>query len=164
MNLTCNKAFTLLEIIIFIVILSVLISLSLPNFRKTYQSLELNKSAEDLRYSMLYAQSRAIGKGRVVRLAFDGMYEKYWLEEAEDSDQKKHDNLVFKRFSGRMGRKSEIAPSIKIESLKKHVLFYPDGEIDKVIIYVCQDDRCFTVTSKWQRGSVKMYEGKVNRN
>lgn len=147
--------FSLVEIILVVLILSVIAGLTVPNFNQTYKKIKLQKSADDLAYTMRYAQSRAIIKGLLVRLNWDVDTRNYWLEENKSSEDKE---ASFKRFSGRIGKKFNVPAGVSFETDCEHILFYPDGSIEKKHINVCSNSKCFVVSAREQRGHVNVFE------
>lgn len=150
-----NKGFTFIEIILVILILSVIVAITVPNFSRTYGTFQLKKTANDLAYIMQYAQSRAVTRNQLMRLEFNADFSKYWLTEKKDNvDQ-------FDRFRGRLGKIFDISQKTKVIADKKVVNFYPDGTIEKQYLYVCDDkQKCLTVSTKEQRGYVQVLDFK----
>ena len=100
MRIDKGAGFTLIEVILVVLILSVIAGLTIPRFSSTYNRFILQKSVEDLAYIMRYAQSRAITKNRVIRLEFDSTLSQYWLTQAEPHQIKEDPMDQFERFSG----------------------------------------------------------------
>ena len=65
-----NKAFTLIEMLLVLIILSVIVGLTVPNFGKSVNTFELKKTANDIVYLVRWAQSRAINENVNYQLAF----------------------------------------------------------------------------------------------
>jgi len=151
------QGFTLIEILLVVFILSVVAAVAVPNFSRTYSNLELKRKTEDVAYLMKYAQSRSVAKRRPLRLMFDSEFEKYWLEEFFEDEGEE----IFKRLTSRLGKTYKIPNSIQIQMEEPPVTFYPDGRIEKRRIYLCDKEKCFTISTKEQRGHVKVYDSKL---
>lgn len=152
-----KKAFSLIEIILVVLILSVVAGLIIPDFSHTYSQAQLQKAANGLAYLMRYAQNRAIVKNFRIRLEFDSDFSKYWLCEEIPGSRQKTDVAMFKKISGRFARITKIDDKIKIEADTQMIYFYPDGTIDKQRIRMCNDNRCLTVSTREQRGNVRIF-------
>ncbi|MCA9408421.1 MAG: prepilin-type N-terminal cleavage/methylation domain-containing protein [Candidatus Omnitrophica bacterium] len=149
-----SYGFTLVELMLVVLLLTVIAGLTLPNFSRGFDSMKLKQTAKDLTYMMRYAQSRAITKNKHVRLVFEENYQRYHLEEENGSDN-------FVQVNGRAGRIFHIPSGIQIESDNDEILFFPDGQIEKLYVYICQREKCFTVSTKEQRGHALLYNERV---
>lgn len=146
------QGFTLVEVLLAVVILSVIAGLAVPNFSRGYRRFRLKKAAGDLAYAMRYAQSRAVVKNRQVKLEFDSEFSGYRLwEEIVDGAP------AFQKMTGRFGKFFNLPEGLKTEGDVSAVSFYPDGSMDRQRFYVCDDHECFTVSTKEQRGHVRLF-------
>ena len=150
------KGFTLIEIILVVIILSIIAGFSIPNFLPLYKSLQLQNTANDLAYTMRYAQSRAVTRNILVCVEFDGIFTSYQLKEQEDplKDPDK-DELV--NIPGRLGRVVHVPEEIDIKGEENKACFYPGGEMDKQHIWVCSEGKCIIVSTKEHRNMVKIF-------
>ena len=153
--------FTLIEIILVLLLLAIVSGLTVPNFSKTYQRLELKKAANDIAYLMRYAQSRAIAKGHQIRFEFAEDFTGYELKE-QSSDKKQADE-EFKNISGRLGNHFQVPQILHVSSEDTVINFFPDGTIDKQRISVCsvKEEKCFTISTQEQRGRVLVFHEKL---
>lgn len=154
------RAFTLVEIILVLLILTVIAGLSAPNLRKSLTQHQFEKSAEELHNVMRYAQSRAITKGRPVRLVFNDEFTGFWLTEDAGEAEAIVDSYAFERISGRMGTTWRLPAeiSIRTEADISGLTFYADGRMDKVELAVCKQSRCKVISTKIQRGFIRSFE------
>ncbi len=154
MRRSIPRGFSLIELILVVLLLSVIAGLAVPNFKQSFSNLKLNQTAKDLSYVMRYAQSRAVSKGIVIRLEFTSEMDRYHLTQLSS----KGSLGEYERFKGRMGREFEISDLIKIDFMEGNVTFFPDGTIEKKEINVCKEDRCLLISTKVQRGYVNVIE------
>lgn len=158
-------AFTVIELILVVLILSILSGLTLPHFSRTRENFALKQQTQDLAHVMRYAQSRAVTKGKEMRLAFSPDFSSYQLtEEMEgmegDGPQGAQEaERSFEAIAGRWGRVFPLPASIKIESEEMDIHFYADGSMDKRRISICRADQCSAISTKEQRGHVRIFEG-----
>ena len=152
--------FTLIEIILVLLLFSIIAAITIPNFSQTYKTLTLKKTADDLAYLMRYAQSRAVTKNRQMVLQFDGEFSKYWLAQSTAQEESQGEKQ-FERIATQMGRTFFLSDGLKIESEAQAVYFYTDGTMDKERIFVCREQRCFTISTQEQRGEVLVADSKV---
>ncbi len=114
-----NTAFTFLEILIVISVIGVLAALSLPKFKNTFYDLQLNNFALEMQTFMNYLHERAIVEGKVIYLVMD----------------KEEKDVVARLGDSQARLKTYPVPfDIVLETDKPKILFYPDGQIDKVTI------------------------------
>ena len=151
--------FTLVELLLVLIILSVITGLSVGNFSRTYDTLLLKKSVDDVAFLMRYAQSRAVTKGRRLALQFDPSSINYGLlQEAEHSSPSEP---VFEKFSGRFSRTFSLPEKIQLQTDSSTVYFYPDGNMDKVRIVLSFKDQSWTISTKEQKNHVVVFQEKI---
>ena len=155
-----NLGFTLIEVILVTLLMVILASIALPDFHSTYSLVKLKTATDDLAYAMRYAQSRSIMKNHPVRLEFDAGHARYWLLEKVVKDD--GTNLdEFQRLSGRMGRDAVIPEGVRVEGTENVLNFNFSGDIDKCRFYVCVDKNCRTISTQEQKGTVRVFEERV---
>lgn len=117
---------TLVELLIVIVIVSILLSVSVPLFRNTFLGLQLNETANNIASAVRYCYASSVAESIVYMLSFDFQQNIYYISKQDASTEEFH------RVSGRFGKTVKIPTEIKIEGETEDVYFYPDGKIDKV--------------------------------
>lgn len=155
--------FTFIEILMVVILLGVVSGLAIPHFSKSYANLRLYDTANNIAYFIRYAQSRAVIKGRPLRMVFGPSLKKYWLEQEQnkENDEKEPE---FARITGRWGRIFSIGQDIHLSAQEKIIMFYPDGKIDKNEISVCRGESpdapkdCIIVSTQWQQGQVHLLQ------
>jgi len=126
-----QKAFTLVELLLVIVVISVLAGISVPRFRRTYSDIRLASSAQDLASLMKYAQERAIMDGISFKIEFDISGKEYrLLRETEPFSG------VYEREKGIHGRAKHIPSDISFDVSAGETVFLPDGRTYPVKIYL----------------------------
>ncbi len=154
------KAFSLIELLLVIVLLSVIAGLTIPDFGRTYQKVALKQAVGDIVYLMRYAQSRAILSGHAQQIHFDTAQSRYWLTQSaapEDGMSPARPEPV----AGRMGKTFRLPDKVRLESPVSAIGFGPDGTIDKTRFLVCLKEECLTVSTQEQNGYVDIIEKKL---
>ena len=155
------RGVTAIELILVVLVLSILAGLTVPHFGRTHKKFEFTNETQGLAQLMRYAQSRAVTKGKEMRLEFSPDFSSYRLTEEVWEDLLEEEERSFEAVPGRWGRVFKLPGSIKIKSEETDVRFYADGSMDKRYIAVCRDGQCLTVSTKEQRGHVQILEGEV---
>ena len=153
-----KKAFTLIEILLVVVLISVISAIALPNFGPVYRDLQLRRTVDDIVYLMRYTQTRAITKGVVCQINFDPVASTYWLTQQTLTDTDKEDEARFDALPGRWGRIFHVMPPVQLDPKLSHVEFSPDGRIEKIKFSVCLKRKCLTISTQEQRGYVDILE------
>src|SRR2546422_5520928 len=63
--------FTLLELLVVMLIVTILAGVAIPQFRRTFRNLQLQVFASDVATLLTYANRRAVARGEVLRVHFD---------------------------------------------------------------------------------------------
>jgi prepilin-type N-terminal cleavage/methylation domain-containing protein len=138
---TRGAGFTLIELLFAIIIIGILIAVSLPNFRKNFDSLGLNNFAAELQSFMNYLKERSIVEGEIIYLNLDGDRQ-LWAE--------------IKNKQSRL-RTLSLPQGLDFKTEKEQILFYPDGQIDAVTINLAnQHGQKITLTTKGVFSGVKI--------
>jgi len=147
-----SAGFTLVELMLVVTIISILIGLSTPLFRRTFRDTRLENTCLNLSKLMRYARERAIGERLSHRISFDEEMRTYWLE-AELSPESD-----FQRIKGKPGKTNLVPEDITIEGRGKEVTFYPDGSADQTALYLMNsNERVYTIEIRGVDGYVKIF-------
>jgi len=150
--------FTLVELLLVVVIIGILIGLSAPLFRKSYDNFQLTDSAKNFVSLMRFAQVSSIVDRRRFRINFDSQKSKYWL--TKESDPANPD--AFSRIHGKFGRTVMVPKQIKIEFADDNITFCPDGTADEVVIYFSnRNNKFYTCLTEGQTGYVRLLDYKL---
>ncbi len=152
-----KSAFTLVELLSVVIILSVIVGLAVPNYSRTYQAMRLKSVADRLAYIMRSAQSRSMLKNKNLRLEFHSDFLEYWLTEENNSEGENR----FSKFPGQLGKIIKIPSPYHMETDQLPINFYPDGTIEGRYVYVCNQKRCLTISTKEQRRHVWIFDSKI---
>ncbi len=147
-----SAGFTLVELMLVVTIISILIGLSTPLFRRTFRDIQLENTCLNLSKLMRYARERAIVERLRYRISFDEEMRAYWLE-AELSPEP-----GFQRIKGRLGKANPVPEDIKIKGQEREVTFYPDGEADQTSLYLMNSNgKVYTLEVRGIDGYVKIF-------
>ncbi|MBF0532555.1 MAG: prepilin-type N-terminal cleavage/methylation domain-containing protein [Candidatus Omnitrophica bacterium] len=144
------NGFTLIEILFVIIILSVIVGLSIPNFSKFHRQLLLKQASSDVTFLMKRAQTRAMSQGCDLRMSFDRDHSALWVEQKKDN--------AYVRMTGELGRIVQLPTEIRVETKGLPVYFEPNGRMSKAAISVCDDKNCILISTKEMYGNIKTSE------
>jgi len=116
-----NAGFTFIEIIFVTIILSILISIAIPNFRNTYYSLRINNAAWDMYTILEYAKDRSLIEQKIFKISIDKTSNVIVL-------QIKGDEGDFIDVREHLVREKHLPTGISIECNKDEIVFLPNGE------------------------------------
>lgn len=137
-----TKGFTFVELLLVIIVIGILLAISLPNIRKTFNNLSLDNFSRELQAFMNYLHERSVVEEKIIYLNLDNDKKEIWAQIQDEQSQLK--TLV-------------LPDGMKIESEKKQILFYPDGSIDNATIEVVNlDKQKVSLTTKGVFGGVKL--------
>jgi len=135
-----KQGFTLLEIMLVAIILGVLITLSVPNFKNTYSTLEFDNTTKNIFQLMKYAQEKAILQKCYYKFVFSER--KYWIEKGISLEK-------FHRPSDKTGKIQIIPDKININPDDFSLIFAPDGNIEEQEIIISKDNELkYKITTK----------------
>lgn len=141
-NKNSATAFTFIELLIVIIIIGILTGVSWPQFKKAFNTLQLNSFSQTLQSAMNYLHNRSVVEGKIIYSYIDNEKKEYWAQEKDSPNRLKT---------------YPLPPGITIETDKQEVFFYPDGQIDKVTIELINpDNQKVVLTTKGVFGGVKL--------
>lgn len=150
-----GAGFTLLELMLVAVIMLVLVTISTPLFKRTYEDLRLTSSAKEIASVMRFCRERAIFERKTFILNIDTEKKTYQVF-AEDEDNE--EPLPLK---SRWGRIFRIPDGIDVEVDVKEIDFFPDGSTTPVSIYLTnKEGKAFTILIERDTGFVRVYDYK----
>ena len=135
MQVTSNsdsRGFTLIELVLVILFISIITALSTPLFKNTFSELELKNTTFNLSKIINYAQEMAIIDKASYKLNFDFDGGAYWLTKSYFVDGKQ----TFTKLEGKYGRKFYFPDGLVFTASKKEIVLYPDGRSDTAEINI----------------------------
>ncbi|MCB1194590.1 GspH/FimT family pseudopilin [bacterium] len=168
-GLKANKrgfGFTLIELTMVVLVLSIIVSIAVPRFRKTYETIKFRNTAYNIVKLMSYARDRAIIERRPFRVEFSDEEDAFWLAEYIVPEEGNKEDGEFEMVAGSVGRRQMIPLGITIDidepSRQNYVTFYPDGQADPFVMYLeGGDDFTYTITTKKMVGLIRLYQEKI---
>jgi len=165
LDLGCS-GFTLLEISLVILIISVVLALTIPRLRDPGRS-ELLAQCRRLVLTFRLLRSEAVLNGRTYHLNYDLDQQRYWVTIADQSA----DLAEFARDMGALGRPTQlqnpvgmtdvVLPTLagKIAQGQIYTVFYPDGSIDATVIHLASSKEAYTLWLNPMNGRLRMDPG-----
>ncbi len=152
-----NKGFTLLEVILTFVILTIIIGIAIPNFSRSFYGFSLTQKVRQLTYLMNYAQMQAIKKKKIYALDFDG-YRTFQLKESDP--QGLGNKEVYGVVKSRFARPLVFPDNVDVKCDQTRVEFYPNGTIMPVTMHIKNNKQSLTISTRHQRNVVHLMESK----
>jgi prepilin-type N-terminal cleavage/methylation domain-containing protein len=150
-----NKGFTLIEIGLVLVIMTILLGLNLPDLKRAHDGFALRQSTDMVVQAMRYARSRAVAEGAVMMVTFAG--DTFRLARAvEDEDGEAPARST--PLAGRMGRIMRLSDGIHFADAPLQISFFPDGRIEPAVFRLAGERRAFVISTREQPGHVSWLE------
>ncbi|NLE65589.1 MAG: hypothetical protein GX606_06710 [Elusimicrobia bacterium] len=144
-----KSAFTLVEVLLIIVILSVIAGSAVPSFRRSYGRRVLSQAVDDVAYLMRYARARAVSEGVSVRLRFEDRVLRLIMVSRNDETP---------REGQAVGRGLRLPEVVGLDPVPEDVVFHPDGRIDEVVFAVTSSDGKYVLSTREIPGHVLVRE------
>jgi general secretion pathway protein H len=134
-----TKGFSLLELLVVLVIISLTASLVLPSLAGGLSSVRLRTAAREFSATLRYARSLAVSLGKEQVINVDIGEGKYWLNEDEDNSRELPSGV---RFLNVTTQGEEITTGVA------GVIFYPMGNSSGSSIFMTagRDKNCHILT------------------
>ncbi len=164
-----QAGFTLLEITLVVVIISIVIMIVVPKLRNTSKA-EMQSQAHRLQMIFRLVRSEAILNGAAYRLNYDLDNERYWVTPDEGST----DLAEFASNFGSLGRGTQIKAPVEIMDIDLPTLagklaqgqiftvFYPDGTVDPTIIHIGDGSLTYTLYVNPMNSRLVLIQGYSN--
>lgn len=157
MRAKSNAAFTFIELLIVIIIIGILLGLSMPQLRRSFDNLELDNFVKNLYYLAQYLEASAISQGKIHCLNILQEEGRFWATYRENNADE------FKRIAGRFGNeyKAPAGINVNISGINPKdiasVYFYPDGSTSAVTIdFQNKHNQKASLVSKGAAGGIKI--------
>ncbi|MCK4519265.1 MAG: prepilin-type N-terminal cleavage/methylation domain-containing protein [Candidatus Omnitrophica bacterium] len=154
-----NRAVTLIELIVVMVIISVIAVTALPSFSRLFKKSALDASIRDVSQTLIYAHHRAVFEEVICRVNFDIEGRRYWISLGDQASgrpparKKLSENITLTRIVA-FGVERTSAP-------RNFITFRPDGTADRYLLYF-EDSRgnIYTIMTMSSTGQVKTFNYK----
>lgn len=161
-NRRSPRALTFIELLLVAVLIGILVGVSIPQMRKTFDDFELENFVKDIYYLTHYLQTSAIYQGKIFCLNIN-QDEGFFYATYKENDEAES-NSEPKKIEGRFGRdyKPPEGTSIFIEPLTEPlevttICFYPDGSKDKIMITLKnRHEKEITLSIKGAAGEIQI--------
>jgi len=155
--LHAKAGFTLIELLLVAVIILALVTISTPQFKRTFEDLRLTSCAKDISVIVRFCQERSVFERSPYKILIDidnKTYRIYTYNQDKDS---------FEPIEGRWGKRFRISDSIDIETEEEELDFSPDGTITPTLIYLTnKEDKTHTILVEGSTGLIKVYDHKFD--
>ncbi|MCH7504760.1 prepilin-type N-terminal cleavage/methylation domain-containing protein [PVC group bacterium] len=148
-----KKAFTLIELLIVVVIVSILVVITVPRFRGSFEFIRFENSVRNFTKLVRYGQDLAVIYRRHYRLKVEEREGAFWLEHEGKTKGR------FEKVSGKWGKKYFIPSFVDLKTDKKEYVFYLDGRSQTgEVEFEFRDRYTYTVKLLGTRGHVEIIE------
>lgn len=124
-----NRGFTFVELIFIVALIAIVAAVSIPQFKRSFDSLMLQNFISDFTAFAGYAQAKAVSGGSEVRINIDLPQKRLLTEDhivsQDDSDQS------LEAWAAGKERLIPDSVSVDLKGGSGKVTFYPDGTSDK---------------------------------
>ncbi|MDE2028925.1 MAG: prepilin-type N-terminal cleavage/methylation domain-containing protein [Candidatus Omnitrophica bacterium] len=141
-----NKAFTLIEVLLVLVLMGIILGIAAPNFSKGYSDFQLKRTVDDLMDISRWAQAMAVSRGHSLALVFSEDRRSYDVQQVLVNEETSEES-GFKAVPGPLGRKHYIPGSVNLETNRRSIKFYSDGLIDPATVHLGSKKQTITLSS-----------------
>jgi prepilin-type N-terminal cleavage/methylation domain-containing protein len=147
--------FTLLELMLVAIIVSALVLISSPLFKRTYEELRLTSLSKEIVQMFELCRERAIFERRPYKFKFGRDKRSYRILAEDEEDAK------FKPLESRWGRAFKIPDGITVKTEKEEIIFLADGKATDLRIYLTnRENKTCTVSIESETGAIGLYDYK----
>lgn len=152
-NTVKRNGFTMLEILVVLVIMSLLVTLVPPLFSKALPSLTLKAAANDFFQDLNYIRNIAILKSKKTQLVLNPMDGTYSSDD-KDSGEKQVLPDYIKISASHIGLR-DVTDKTPV------IAFFADGSSSGGVVTFSSNERSYSVLVDWITGGVTLREGNV---
>ena len=145
------KGFTLVELLIVLVIMSLLLSLVPPLLSNVMPSVTIKAAANDLYHDLKYVRNMAILNGRQSSIVIDTVNSSY------SSESKDNGKIISLPSDIRIAVENTQLQQLPEEN--QTIGFFADGSSTGGVVLLSTNDRTFTIVVDWLTGKVSLSEG-----
>lgn len=161
-----NKGFSLIELFVVLLIISLSLSLVAPSLSRFSRAIELKATAKKISGILRYCRSEAVNKGQVFQVLFDPNLREVrvqWMEPAEEDEaiEKKEEKGLQKTYALPRGvhfKEFKIAsPQFPSDLPLPMIEFYPNGGSNGgMILLDSPDQKGFRIKIHFLTGMVEV--------
>ena len=141
------EGLTFIELLIVIIIIGSLVGLSLPNLRKSFNSIQAENFSRQLQSNMNYFRDKSVIEGKVFCFKFNNNNQQYSVGLINSTK-------AIKVFA--IPKEITVTLTKKTNTDNPAIFFYPDGRIDVVTLVVNSGGQDITLTTEGSFGKVKL--------
>ena len=170
---TGSKGFTLIEIIVVVVIISVLATMIVPGMYAGRSSAKLLGSARELLVAAQYARDFATTRRSKCRLMIDVDKQQYSLAFQKDPQ---HNPSEFVQLVTGLGKVQGLAKGVRFGRVRieprqgyekppeniNYITFEPNGQADTAVLEITNDKQTYSVFIVPYTGYAKLIEGTID--
>jgi len=146
-----QRGFTLIELGVVMLVISVIIMLAVPRFRDQSHT-ELMSQTRKLAMTFRYLQHEAILNGRVYQINFDLDQQRYFVSSAEPGEE-----FGDQRATGVLAADVALPSTVQIADVDVPLVsgkvyqgvafarFYPDGYVDPTVVHLDNGQEAYTL-------------------
>ena len=157
-----DRGFTLLEISLVILIISIVLSIAIPRLGDRSRS-ELRSHVNRLRTTFRFVRNEAILSGRTYRLNYDLDQHRYWVTSEGAADIGESDTSILMRpvkLPDTVAFSDIVLQSAgKLAQGRLYTRFFPDGFVDPTVVHMDNGREAYTLSVWPLTGQVSVYEG-----
>ena len=160
-----NKGFSLVELMVVLILISLTIALVAPSLSRFSRTVELKGAAKKVSTILRYCRSEAVNKGQVYQALFDSNSREVRVQSLalkEEKDEKRKGKISEKTYSLPQGiqMKEVDNPSSQSPSDSPLIEFYPNGGSNGGTILLDSQDRIgYKIKVDFMTGMVKVEKG-----
>jgi type II secretion system protein H len=143
-----KAGFTLVELMIVVILISVFTALVVPRFKRTAADFELKNAAFNLYKIVQFSRERSLAEGRPFKIHFKFKAREYQLLGGPD----------FKPVEGRSGKKIRLSEGLLLEGREEDLSCYPDGNCDPASVRIRNEDNAYEVSVENLGGVIRIRE------
>ena len=157
-----NKGFSLIELMVVLILISLTIALVTPSLSRFSKTVELKGAAKKVSTILRYCRSEAVNKGQVYQALFDSNSREVRVQSMawkEEKDEKKEGKISEKLYPLPQGiRMKEVeSPSSQSPSDSPLIEFYPNGGSNGgAILFESQGCKGYKIKVNFLTGMVKV--------
>jgi general secretion pathway protein H len=148
------SGFTLLEILVVLVIMSLMMTLVPPLFSNVLPSLTLKSTANDIIHDLKYIRNIAILRGNKSELEIDPDNRNYYSKVLRQGEEQKIPAMITMNVS-HVGLRT-------VEEQNPVIAFFSDGSSSGGVITLTEKERVYSIVIDWITGGISLTEGQYS--